>query len=903
MYCGKCGKDLNGNEYRCPSCGAEPDYASAIKLALEGNERGFSFLYEVSYKSKLYIAMKYMKDEDRALDVLQDSYIKAFAKLDTLREPKTFPKWLGTIVASTSLDALKKKNPVLFTDLQNEDEGGEAYEYTIADEDMSRQPEMACTAKETQEMVRELINSLSDEQRMCILMFHVEGYSIKEISAFLGCSENTVKSRLNYGRQNIKAKAEELQKRGYKLYSYTPITLLLYLIWSDMRAELASGTLAQIAGTTGDAGMTILRKSIEASGRVTGGIQMPGGVQKVPGNMGSTAPGGAQKVPGNAGSTQNMPGNVSGTGRALSTASNSVAKKTFFSTLGGKIAVIVAGVAVVGAAAIGIVTAKNKSDDKENEQVSTTEAVALNDDTASASDESSQDITTATNVTTEAQVTEISTETTEEVTTEAAVDESAYKAEYKKVLKSYKTQVANYFWQYDFDIMTQTANEEQTPIAFADITGDGVPEMILIQTQASDSSGNADLDIYSFDGDKAIQIFGTDLRDDMMGWDVRAASGTSYFLFTDKDGTLCAYSGIGDENYTDKYMKFKMDASGMLQIDPEWSKTTGPNEEHTDNILICMKNDKEVSEAKYDKFLNDLKKQADTLLIFNEQGRDKAAEFFGNTDDTAMTYEEAMKFLGEGSSSGSSAKSGKKDSAAKDDYKSAYLNVLEENETTIANYDIQYPVSDNEFGGYYRAKKDVHAGRESEPVAFADITGDGVPEMFVMACPDGKNSVDASPELYIYSYSGGEVKNIYDKTKVEYAPEWDLNTEYFIFKEKGDDSLYVFSIMPGANAWEGYWQYVMGKDSYLEKIHKWSIGRNNEDANATADDAITICDGKKMNKADYDAMKESWWKNAETLILYNGDGESKIKEDKSGLLEKSANMTYADAVEYLKSAK
>ena len=109
--------------------------------------------------------------------------------------------------------------------------------------------------------------------------------------------------------------------------------------------------------------------------------------------------------------------------------------------------------------------------------------------------------------------------------------------------------------------------------------------------------------------------------------------------------------------------------------------------------------------------------------------------------------------------------------------------------------------------------------------------------------------------------------------------------------------------MPGANAWEGYWQYAMGKDGYLEKIHKWSIGRNNEDTNATADDAIAICDGKKMNKADYDAMKENWWKNAETLILYNGDGESKIKEDKSGLLEKSANMTYADAVEYLKSEK
>lgn len=922
MYCGTCGNDLNGNEYRCPACGAEPDYANAVKLALEGNERGFSFLYEISYKSKLYIAMKYMKDEDRALDVLQDSYIKAFAKLDTLRDPKTFPKWLSTIVASTALDALKKKNPVLFTDLQNEDESGEAYEYTIADEDMSKQPEMACTVQETQEMVRELINSLSDEQRMCVLMFHVEGYSIKEIAATLGCSENTVKSRLNYGRQNIKVKAEELQKKGYKLYSFAPITLLLYLIWSDMGAELANGTLSQLAGTTYGAGKAILQNSISASGRVPGGMQITGGgqpgstsggMQSMSGNPGSTLPGSSQGTLGNPGSTppggsQGMlgnptpsggMGNAAGAGRSIAEAAvKEGTKKAVLSTVGGKIAVAVAAVAVVGITAGGVVMAKKISDRKLEEQSTTTEAVAVIDDTASSGDDASA---AGDNAQAYASTADTADAGTEAATTEVSVDESAYKAAYKKVLESYHTQVDNYFWQYDFDIMTHTANEEQTPIAFADITGDGVPEMILLQSKAADSAGNADLDIYSFDGDKAIQIFGTDLIDDMMGWDVGAASGTSYFLFTDKDGTLCAYSGFGDEGYTDTYMKFQMDASGMLQIDPEWSKTTGPNEEHTDNILICKKNDKEVSETEYDDNISALQKNADNLLIFNERGRDKAAEFFGNTDDTAMTYDEAIKYLGDDGSSDKTGKSG--GVVSESDYKSAYLNVLEKNETAIANYDIQYPVSDNEFGGYYRAKKDVHAGRESEPVAFADITGDGVPEMFVMACPDGKNSVDASPELYIYSYSGGEVKNIYDKTKVEYAPEWDLNTEYFIFKEKGDDSLYVFSIMPGANAWEGYWQYAMGKDGYLEKIHKWSIGRNNEDTNATADDAIAICDGKKMNKADYDAMKENWWKNAETLILYNGDGESKIKEDKSGLLEKSANMTYADAVEYLKSEK
>lgn len=67
-----------------------------------------------------------------------------------------------------------------------------------------------------------------------------------------------------------------------------------------------------------------------------------------------------------------------------------------------------------------------------------------------------------------------------------------------------------------------------------------------------------------------------------------------------------------------------------------------------------------------------------------------------------MTYDEAMKYLGDDGSSDKTGKSG--GVVSESDYKSAYLNVLEENETAIANYDIQYPVSDNEFGGYYRAK-------------------------------------------------------------------------------------------------------------------------------------------------------------------------------------------------------
>ena len=219
------------------------DYKEAVALARQGDERGYGFLYETTYKSKYYLALQYMKNEEAAQDVLQEAYIRAFTRLDMLTEPEAFPGWLGRIVANTAKNMLVKKNPMLFSQMETEEEG-ENFEYRIEDDSIENQPELSYTRQETRELVREMIDSLSEEQRMCILLFHIEGASIREIAVTLGCSENTVKSRLNYGRQNLKKKAEELQKKGYKLYSVAPMPLFLYLLRSQAGYLDKAGSLA-----------------------------------------------------------------------------------------------------------------------------------------------------------------------------------------------------------------------------------------------------------------------------------------------------------------------------------------------------------------------------------------------------------------------------------------------------------------------------------------------------------------------------------------------------------------------------------------------------------------------------------------------------------------------------------
>ena len=327
MICKTCGNDLQGNEYNCPFCGAAVDYTEAVEQAKAGKEEGFSYLYEMTYRNKLYIAMKYMKNEDEAMDVLHDSYVKAFERLSGLQDANSFPGWLSTIVANTARNTLRDRHTVNFSDMQREDQDGEAFEYSIADENMTAQPEMACTTKETQEMVQELIGSLSDEQRMCVLMFHIEGYSIKDIATVLGCSENTVKSRLNYGRKNIKAKAEELQKKGYKLYSYTPMALLTYLLMAERGTMLVAGTFDKLAGVG----------SVVGAGLIHGGA------------AGALSVAGSAATAGGTGAA----GSAAGTGAAAGgkTAAATAAKQTFLKTVAGKITMAAAGAAVAGGAA------------------------------------------------------------------------------------------------------------------------------------------------------------------------------------------------------------------------------------------------------------------------------------------------------------------------------------------------------------------------------------------------------------------------------------------------------------------------------------------------------------------------------------------------------------------------
>ena len=317
------------------------DYKKAVEAALKGNESAFSALYESTQRDMYYIALKYMKNEEDAMDVLQDSYIKAWQSLATLKDPASFRAWFGRIVANTDKNALAKKRPMLFSQLEGENDEGEQFALDIEDEKSEFQPERSYTQKETQELVHELIDSLSDEQRLCILMYHLDDQSIKDIAETFGISENTVKSRLLYGRKAIKAKAEELQKKGYQLYTVAPVVFFLYLLDS----EKASTVFAATANAVMQAQKTGILESAKASGNGAGAAES------------SAADHGTETV-----SHSGSSGSASRSGRSTSSSGNTgrtavsagrkvgqtAAKQAFIHTAAGKAAAVAVAVAVIG---------------------------------------------------------------------------------------------------------------------------------------------------------------------------------------------------------------------------------------------------------------------------------------------------------------------------------------------------------------------------------------------------------------------------------------------------------------------------------------------------------------------------------------------------------------------------
>lgn len=202
-----------------------------VGKAQKNDNAAMEELYKAYYPDVLFVCRKYNLNEQDCLDISQETFIKAFQAIDSLENAAKFPAWLTRIATNKCINLLQH-NKTLTMDTINDEE--------LINEipDKNKNSEDIVIDNEVSDILSEMIAHLPIEQRVTIFMYYYQDYSIKEIAKIYGCSENTVKSRLNYAKKAMRTEAEKLENKGIKL-RVIAILPFLYMFFAKEREVFA----------------------------------------------------------------------------------------------------------------------------------------------------------------------------------------------------------------------------------------------------------------------------------------------------------------------------------------------------------------------------------------------------------------------------------------------------------------------------------------------------------------------------------------------------------------------------------------------------------------------------------------------------------------------------------------
>ncbi len=167
-----------------------------IKNLKQGREEAYIQLVEEYGDKLLKTCCLILRDREEAEDVVQETFIRVFNKIDTFKEKSGLYTWIYAIALNLSRDRIRMKQDML--ELRDE---------WIGNDDVESQIEM----KIDRELLRKEIFAMNSLYREILVLFYFEELSIKEISNLLKEKEGTIKSKLFRGRNILK---ESLLKGG-----------------------------------------------------------------------------------------------------------------------------------------------------------------------------------------------------------------------------------------------------------------------------------------------------------------------------------------------------------------------------------------------------------------------------------------------------------------------------------------------------------------------------------------------------------------------------------------------------------------------------------------------------------------------------------------------------------------
>lgn len=165
-----------------------------VKKAKNGDSTAFSELYK-TYKIYLYkIAYSYVKDENKALDIMQECAYKGFLNINKLKNPNIFKTWITRILINTAIDYRKKDSNVIYLD-----------------NDLLIPHDSESVSLEEKMDLYNAIDTLKDKYKTVIILRYFNNMSIDEIASTMEIPSNTVKSHLRRAKDSL----SKVLKEGY----------------------------------------------------------------------------------------------------------------------------------------------------------------------------------------------------------------------------------------------------------------------------------------------------------------------------------------------------------------------------------------------------------------------------------------------------------------------------------------------------------------------------------------------------------------------------------------------------------------------------------------------------------------------------------------------------------------
>ena len=209
------------------------NYIDCIEKVKQHDDSASEALYRFTFPIVQKQVALFVHNRQDQEDLLQTIFIKIFEQLHTLKEPGKYPGWAKMIARNTCMDYgrhLKLENNLIQWKTTVSDEEEEGMDQ-LAVPTYSREfnPEAHIDAETTKELIDQILDGLSDKQRMVILLW-MKQYKESEIAKELDMPIGSVRTNCRRGKAAIEKKVIELEKQGTKLYSMSPIVFFLWLL-------------------------------------------------------------------------------------------------------------------------------------------------------------------------------------------------------------------------------------------------------------------------------------------------------------------------------------------------------------------------------------------------------------------------------------------------------------------------------------------------------------------------------------------------------------------------------------------------------------------------------------------------------------------------------------------------